>query len=139
MQRQLFNCLPSHIHDMALFAVNTGCRDQVICHLRWEWEYQIEGSDSFVFIIPKEFMKNNKDRLVVLIKVARKVVNGRRNIHPKYVFSYRGDRLKRMLSTGWKNAREKVGLKHIRVHDLKHTYSSRLRAEKVSFEDRQDF
>lgn len=27
---------------------------------------------------------------------------------------------------------------HVRVHDLKHTYGRRLRAEGVSFEDRQD-
>jgi len=87
MQRQLFNCLPPHIRDMALFAVNTSCRDQEICNLRWEWEYQIEGGDIFVFIIPKEFVKNNKDRLVVLNKVARNVVNARRNIHPEYVSS----------------------------------------------------
>ena len=26
---------------MTLFAVNTGCRDQEICQLRWEWEINI--------------------------------------------------------------------------------------------------
>ena len=34
--------------------------------------------------------------------------------------------------------REKVGLKQVRVHDLKHTFGRRLRAGGVSFEDRQD-
>ncbi len=83
-------------------------------------------------------MKNNRDRLVVLNKIARDVVNSRRNIHHEYVFSYRGKRLHQILNTGWKNARLKLGLKHLRVHDLKHTYGSRLRAANVSFEDRQD-
>jgi integrase len=31
-----------------------------------------------------------------------------------------------------------VGLKQVRVHDLKHTFGCRLRAAGVSFEDRQD-
>jgi integrase len=35
-------------------------------------------------------------------------------------------------------SREKAGLPHVRVHDLKHTLGRRLRAAGVSFEDRQD-
>jgi integrase len=33
--------LPSHLAEMALFAVNTGCRDGEICQLRWEWEVKV--------------------------------------------------------------------------------------------------
>lgn len=43
-----------------------------------------------------------------------------------------------MISSGWRKAREQVGLPHIRVHDLKHTFGRRLRSAGVSFEDRQD-
>jgi integrase len=43
-----------------------------------------------------------------------------------------------MLSTGWRLSREKAGLPHVRVHDLKHTFGRRLRSMGVSFEDRQD-
>ena len=43
-----------------------------------------------------------------------------------------------MLLTGWRNARQKAGLDHVRVHDLKHTFGRRLRAAGVSFENRQD-
>ncbi len=43
---------------MALFAVNTGCRDQEICELRWDWEIKIpELSHIMVFIIPAELVK----------------------------------------------------------------------------------
>lgn len=31
-----------------------------------------------------------------------------------------------------------MGLEHVRVHDLKHTFGRRLRSAGVSFEDRQD-
>jgi integrase len=42
------------------------------------------------------------------------------------------------INTGWKNARRKAGVAHVRVHDLKHTFGQRSRAAGVSFEDRQD-
>lgn len=43
-----------------------------------------------------------------------------------------------MLNSAWKKARLRIDLKHVRVHDLKHTYGRRLRSAGVSFEDRQD-
>ena len=42
------------------------------------------------------------------------------------------------MNTGWKRARRVIGLPHLRVHDLKHTFGRRLRAAGVDFEDRQD-
>lgn len=138
-QHRLFDELPSHLEKMALFAVNTGCRDQEICELRWEWEIKIpEMSHIMVFIIPAELVKNGEERLVVCNDTARSVVNSERGKHPTHVFSFKGRPLARILSTGWRNARVKAELPHVRVHDLKHTFGRRLRAAGVSFEDRQD-
>ncbi len=135
-QTRLFNELPIHLRQMALFAVNTGCRDQEICNLQWQWEVQFNGSS--VFIIPGEFVKNRQDRLVVLNDIARSVINQVRGMHPKYVFTYLGKPTTRMLNSAWLKARARVGLPKVRVHDLKHTFGRRLRAAGVSFEDRQD-
>jgi hypothetical protein len=55
-----------------------------------------------------------------------------------HVFTYEGHPIKGMLTSGWIRARERAGLPHVRVHDLKHTFGRRLRAAGVSFEDRQD-
>lgn len=138
-QHKLFQELPSHLRKMATFAVNTGCRDQEICELRWEWEVKIsELPHILVFIIPAELVKNGEERLVVCNDSARSFVNAERGIHPTHVFSYRGRPLARMLSTGWRDARDKAGLETVRVHDLKHTFGRRLRAAGVSLEDRQD-
>ncbi len=51
-QERLFNMLPAHLRRMALFAVNTGCRDREICLLRWGWEVKIPELNASVFIIP---------------------------------------------------------------------------------------
>jgi integrase len=136
-QDKLFDQLPLHLREMALFAVNTGCRDQEICHLRWEWEVSLPNRGS-VFIIPRQRVKNREDRLVVLNQVAQSVIETARGKHPDYVFTYKGKPITRMLNTAWMNARVRAGLPHVRVHDLKHTFGRRLRAEGVSFEDRQD-
>jgi len=89
-------------------------------------------------IVPGARVKNGEERLVVLNRIALAVIDGRRGKHPTYVFSYRDQAVGYMLNTGWRDAREKAGLPHVRVHDLKHTFGRRLRAAGVSFEDRQD-
>lgn len=136
-QEKLFEELPLHLQKMALFAVNTGCRDHEICFLKWEWELKIPELDTSVFVIPGSAVKNGEDRLVVLNKYAQSTINEVRGIHPVYVFTYKNQPILRMLNSAWKKAREKTKLP-VRVHDLKHTFGRRLRAAGVSFEDRQD-
>lgn len=137
-QGRLFKELPGHLAAMALFAVNTGCRDQEVCRLRWEWEVRVPELGTFVFIIPGRYVKNSDDRLVVLNRTAQSVVEAQRGQHATHVFAYQGKPTTRMLNSAWMRAREKAGLPQVRVHDLKHTYGRRLRAAGVSFEDRQD-
>lgn len=137
-QARLFNELPPYLAKMALFKVNTGCRDQEVCNLRWEWEVRVPELDTSIFIIPAHRVKNREDRLVVLNRVARAVVEEMRGEHPEYVFTFKGQPLSAMCRKAWRKARERAGLPEVRVHDLKHTFGRRLRAAGVSFEDRQD-
>ncbi len=120
-QQQLFSALPAHLAEMALFAVNTGCRDAEICNLRWYWEVKVPTLDTFVFIVPGEFVKNGDDRLVVLNNIAKSVVNARRGKHPTHVFAYKGKPVTRMLNSSWCRVRKNLGLRQVSVHDLKHT------------------
>jgi integrase len=137
-EMRLFNHLPLHLQQMALFAVNTGCRDQEICQLKWCWEVAVPQLHTSVFIIPATHVKNRHDRLVVLNDIAKRIVESRRELHPIFVFTYRNKALTRMSNSAWRRARIQVGLPQVRVHDLKHTFGRRLRAANVSFEDRQD-
>ncbi len=137
-QGRLFRELPKHLEQMALFAVNTGCREGEICNLRWEWEIKVPELGTIVFIVPGGHVKNGRDRLVVLNRIATAVVEARRSIHHTHVFSFRGKPIRRMLKSAWDHARDRADLPQVRVHDLKHTFGRRLRAAGVSFEDRQD-
>ncbi len=137
-QLRLVGELPEYLVKMCLFAVNTGCREGEICALKWEWEIQVPELETSVFIIPATKVKNRQERLVVLNRVARAVVEEMRGIHPEFVFTHRGRPLAKIYGRVWRDARKRAGLEQVRVHDLKHTYGRRLRAAGVSFEDRQD-
>jgi len=146
-QTLLFNQLPEHLRQMAIFKVNTGCREQEVCQLQWKWEIRVPELNTSVFIIPshivkqgqrKQLVKNGDDRLVVLNQAAKAVIDQVRGINQDYVFSYKGRAVTKMNNTAWKRARKVVQLPQVRVHDLKHTFGRRLRAAGVSHEDRQD-
>jgi integrase len=161
-QRYLFSNLPAAPNaQMALLKVNTGTREQEVCGLEWEWEVRVDELDTSVFIVPGDAVKNGEDRLVVLNDVARSVIEARRllaqQVHqetgqwPRWVFWYRGDRLRYMNNTAWQNARKAAakeyekdhgrpapwGFANVRVHDLKHTFGRRLRAAGVGEETRK--
>lgn len=167
-QAMLLQELPDHLARMALFKVNTGCRDREVCSLKWDDEVKVPELSTSVFIIPGDRVKNAQDRLVVLNRIARSVVEAQRGQHPEHVFTFVPKRGKakpgehqeaptpvpvfRMNNSAWKSARVRAadkweeqtgtpapeGFRRVRVHDLKHTFGRRLRAAGVSFEDRQD-
>ena len=87
-QAMFFPELPDHLAKMALFKVNTGCREEEVCGLRWDYEVKVPELETSVFIIPGDKVKNAQDRLVVLNRVARSVVEAQRGIHPEYVFVF---------------------------------------------------
>jgi integrase len=125
-QARLFRELPPHVARMALFKVNTGCREQEVCQLRWKWEVPVPELGTSVFIIPSECVKNREERLIVLNEVARSVIDAVRGMHSEFVFVHRGKPVARMNNTAWQRARVHVGLPQVRVHDLKHTFGRRL-------------
>lgn len=157
-QALLFQELPDHLARMALFKVNTGCREQEVCGLRWEYEVKVPELNTSVFIIPGERVKNGAERLVALNGVAKSIVDSLRGLHRTHVFVRTNPKtdesppLTKIYNTAWKSARERAadtwaerhqesapeGFRRVRVHDLKHTFGRRLRAVGVSFEDRQD-
>lgn len=158
-QSIFFGELPDHLQRMALFKVNTGCREQEVCKLRWDWEIFVPELDTSVFLIPAEFggrhensgVKNRDERLVVLNSVARSIIEKQRGISREWVFPYNGTAMHRMNDSAWKKARGRAaklwqeqhlrpahpGFTSIRVHDLKHTFGRRLKAAGVTEGDRK--
>ena len=89
-----------------------------------------------VFVLPEWLTKNKEARVVVLNDVAQRIIDGVRDQHPAYVFTWmdrkgRRPRFTRLNNSGWKAARrraaarypEELGraapeeFRHVRVHD----------------------
>jgi len=118
-QSVLFRELPKHLAEMALFAVNTGLREQEVCHLSWDWEIEVPELKTTVFLIPSNFggrtqcsgVKNGEDRLVILNDVARSIVETRRNAHPRRVFTFGDEPVSSMNNSAWQKARIRAAIK----------------------------
>jgi len=135
-QDRLFPKLPAHLERMALFAVNTGLRDNNVCGLEWAWEVPVPEIGRSVFVVPSDSFKTNRDHVVILNDAAWSIVQAQRGLHPVWVFPYHGRRINTMNNTAWQSARREAGLRSVRVHDLRHTFACRLRAAGVRDEDR---
>lgn len=153
-QESLFKILPKHLANMAIFAVNSGLRDENVCGLKWQWEVKVPEVGRSVFVIPPAFHKTGKSTnrpiVAILNDAAWSVVEGQRGLHSEYVFVYRQERRKNfdmapvmqyhrigtMNNNAWQASRASVGLSSVRIHDLRHTCGARLRAAGVSNEDR---
>ena len=139
-QTVLFNELPELNRDMCLFKVNTGCREQEVCKLRWDWLVRWDD-DIWYFDIPGEFVKNRLRRVVVLNDIAKSVIQKQMGNHLEFVFVYRGHPVSRMNESAFRNARARAvkklpNIKNASIHSLKHTYGARLRVAGVPEEDR---
>ena len=143
-QDKLFARLAKHLANMAMFKVNTGCREAEVCGLKWDWEIEVPGLNVVVFIIPANTIltmrgkqvKNRHDRWVVCNTTASRVVELVRGDDDTYVFVYRGKPIERINNSGWRRAWKDAGLPVDDVylrgpHNLKHTFGRRLRAAGV--------
>jgi integrase len=131
-QKRLFEVLPKHLQSMALFMLNSGVRDEVVCGLKWEWEIDIPELETSVFLVPKDSVKGRKrDRILVCNKVAKQIIETQRGLHDEYVFIYQNHRIETMNNTAWQRARKLASLGDLHVHDLRHTVGMRLRETEV--------
>ncbi len=141
-QDRLLKVLPRHIADATLFAVNTGCREQEVCQLRWDWEVVLPDSGTFVFVLPASATKTSTERVVVLNTIARRVIEGRRGIDKEFVVTYRDKPIGKLNNTAWKRAWRLAGLPTEKgilkgVHNLRHTFGKRLRSAGIPLETRK--
>ena len=158
-QQMLIAELPGYLANMALYKLNTGCREQEVCKLQWNWELEVPELGTSVFVIPSKFggrsgkagVKNKDDRVVVLNAIARNVIEAQRGKHDVYVFPVDGGAMHRINNSAWDSATSRAadciesetgkaanwGFRNLRVHDLKHTFGRRLRAAAVTKETRK--
>lgn len=155
-QRRLLPALPDHLAEMALFVLNSGARDDVVCNLQWQWEVPVKELGVSVFLVPVDHVKGEAGkksaRVLVCNTVSQSIIERQRGKHPTHVFVYRRERTKNinrvpvmpyrpietMNNTAWQNGRRKAGLGDLHVHDLRHTVGLRMREAGVSDRTQDD-
>jgi integrase len=120
--------LPEHqVHAMA-FGLATGLRAGNVLGLRWE---QIDINRRVCWLYADQ-TKNTEDLSVSLNDSAMVVLHLRKGMHTEWVFTYRGNPIKRLSTKAWYKALQRAGIKNFRWHDLRHTWASWLVQEGVS-------
>jgi len=149
-QNLLLPGLPAHLERMCLFTINTGARDENVCGLRWAWERTVPDVGRSVFVVPAAEFKGKRDHVLILNDVAWRIVESQPGKHAEFVFVYRRERrvnlakaptmpyrrIQTMNNTAFQRRRAELGLKGVRIHDLRHTYATRLKAAGIHKEDR---
>ena len=67
-------------------------------------------------LTPGTMVKNKDDRVVVLNRVAKSVIDGQRGKHPNRVFTLRGRPIGKIYNSGWKRARGKAAEAYARAN-----------------------
>lgn len=154
-QELLFNQLAPERRRIALFVVNTGLRNQEICKLQWSWEIRVPELDTTtlkrsVFVLPADFVKGKRARVLVLNDCAQAILEQVRGQHRRFVFT-RQDGLSHCPSTtsrgmwledcpqaSFRTLRGTIrcsstgGIQRVRLHDLRHTPSDGAFAQRAS-------
>ena len=112
--------LPPHLAEMARFSLATGLRQQNVCGLTWD---QVDLDRGMAWIHADQ-SKSRKAIAVPLNLDAMNVLHERRGQHPRYVFTFRGDRVARTSTHAWQKALKRAGIENFRWHDLRHTWAS---------------
>lgn len=146
-QKRLLDNLAIHIADMALFALNTGVRSNVVCQLRWDWEVKIKLDTKLVsvFVVPRQYVKGRKrERIIICNSIAQMCVDSQRGRHEEFVFTYYKQvkdssktipiykPISRMHNTAWVSGCKRARLDGLHVHDLRHTVGMRLRSAGIN-------
>ncbi len=113
--------LPSHTHDMCVFALTTGLRSSNIARMKWA-QINLKQRIAWVDALNAKAGKPigvplNDDAMYVLQKQIGK--------HDTFVFTSQGKPLKYPSRDAWDNALKRAGIENFRWHDLRHTWATR--------------
>lgn len=130
---RVMNELPVHMKPVFQFAIMTGLRKANILGLRWE---QVDFFRNQIVIDGSE-MKAGQTHVVPITPAIRSLLMSIVNIHPTYVFTYKGNRM-RDIGESWNKALKRAGVTNFRFHDCRHTWASILRQSGVSLDVLQE-
>jgi len=120
-EKCLFKELPSHLKPLVRFSLETGLRESNVTGLQWS---QVDLKKKVAWINSNQ-AKAGKAIGIPLNSDALDVLKNQKGKHETYVFTFRGEPVKKAGSTAFKNALLRAGIHGFRWHDLRHTWATR--------------
>lgn len=117
---RLLKELPEHLSVAAEFTLEEGPRASNVTGLKWpdiNWHFKL-------FVIHADEAKNGKSIQVPLTERAIEILKSQIGKHPVYVFTYKGNPIKKFNTKAWRKALERAEIEDFRWHDLRHTWAS---------------
>jgi integrase len=117
---QLLAVAPRHLADLVIAALDTGMRRGELLGQQWE---HIDFTRRLLSVTRSKTPEGEAReipltaRLLLILEPRRQTAGT--------VFVYKGDAIADV-KTAWKHAIENAGIRHVRFHDLRHTFNTRM-------------
>jgi integrase len=109
-----------HLRSMIMAALDTGMRRGEITGQRWE---DIDFSQRVLFVTRSKTPEGESREIPLTNRLLKWLSENRQR--EGIVFPYEGQQV-RIIKRAWKTALKNAGLRHVRFHDLRHTFNTRL-------------
>jgi integrase len=119
-EQLLLGSAKDHLRTMVTFALDTGMRRGEITSQRWE---DIDFSRRLLFVTHSKTPEGEAREIPLTGRLSRLLIESRQ---PEgLIIGFRG-RPVRIIKRTWKTALKNAGIRHVRFHDLRHTFNTRL-------------
>jgi integrase len=122
-EARLLEAASKHLKPILVLLTNTGLRRNELLSLRWK---NVHFATSQL-LIPKTNCKRKQLRMVPLNSVARETLRALPKDHEYVFYNKKTGTYIRDIKTAFHAACEKAGIEGLRLHDLRHTFATRLR------------
>ena len=119
-ERKLLAAAAPHLRPLIIVGLDTGMRRGEILHQRWE---HVELDRQLLRVTKSKTYEGEGREIPLTTRVLELLTPWQ---EPSgIVFGYRGHRI-RQIKTAWSHALKKAEIRHVRFHDLRHTFNTRL-------------
>jgi integrase len=119
-EKLLLDAAKNHLYAMTVIALDTGMRRGEITHQTWE---DVDFSQRIIYVTRSKTPEGESREIPLTERLHAYLADHRKNEGP--VIDFKG-RPVRIVKRSWKTALKNAGIRHLRFHDLRHTFATRL-------------
>jgi integrase len=119
-EQLLLGAAKDHLRAMTVAALDTGMRRGEITSQRWE---DVDFSRKLLFVTHSKTPEGESREIPLTERLHELLLETRKA--DGIIFGYQGQPV-RIVKRSWKTALKSAGIRHVRFHDLRHTFNTRL-------------